>query len=252
LTAPHPDRGWALVTGAARRIGRALALAAAKAGFDVVVHYGASKSDAAETVRLITQLGRRARSAAADLRDPTSAGALIGAAEGPLTLLVNSASIFEDDKIETVSAESLDAHRAVNLRAPVTLARAFAEALPSDRSGLIVNILDQRVWRLTPQFFSYTLSKAALWTATRTMAQALGPRIRVNAIGPGPTLPSIHQSAAQFAAEGAASLLGRGPTPEDVAAALTYLIDASSVTGQKIAVDGGQHLAWRTPDVIAD
>ncbi len=252
MTAPHPDRGWALVTGAARRIGRALALAAAKAGFDVVVHYGSSQSDAAETVRLVTQLGRRAKLAAADLRDPTSAGALIGAAEGPLTLLVNSASIFEDDKIETVSAESLDAHMAVNLRAPVMLSRAFAEALPSDRSGLIVNILDQRVWRLTPQFFSYTLSKAALWTATRTMAQALGPRIRVNAIGPGPTLPSIHQSAAQFAAEGAASLLGRGPTPEDVAAALTYLIDASSVTGQMIAVDGGQHLAWRTPDVIAD
>jgi NAD(P)-dependent dehydrogenase (short-subunit alcohol dehydrogenase family) len=252
LTAPHPDRGWALVTGAARRIGRALALGAAQAGFDVVVHYGTSKADAAETAGLITKVGRRAKMAAADLRDPTSTSALIGAAEGPLTLVVSSASIFEDDKIETVSAESVDAHMAVNLRAPVMLARAFAEALPADRTGLIVNILDQRVWRLTPQFFSYTLSKAALWTATRTMAQALGPQIRVNAIGPGPTLPSIHQSAAQFAAEGAASLLGRGPTPEDVAAALTYLIDASSVTGQMIAVDGGQHLAWRTPDVIGD
>jgi NAD(P)-dependent dehydrogenase (short-subunit alcohol dehydrogenase family) len=117
---------------------------------------------------------------------------------------------------------------------------------------VIVNIIDQRVWRLTPRYFSYTLSKAALWTATQTLAQALAPSIRVNAIGPGATLASIHQSAEAFAAQSAAAPLGRGPTPADIAAALTYLIDAASVTGQMIAVDGGQHLAWRTPDTDHD
>jgi len=141
---------------------------------------------------------------------------------------------------------------AVNLRAPLLLAQAMAAALPADRTGLIVNITDQRVWRLTPKYFSYTLSKAALWTATQTLAQALAPRIRVNAIGPGPTLASVHQSEESFAALGRATPLGRGPTPEEIADALTYLIDAASVTGQMIAVDGGQHLAWRTPDTDHD
>ena len=139
---------------------------------------------------------------------------------------------------------------AVNLRAPIWLAQTFAAALPQGEQGLIVNICDQRVWRLNPRFFSYTLAKAALWTATQTLAQALAPRIRVNAIGPGPALASIHQDPDAFAAEAAAVPLGHGAAPDEIGGALRYLIAAPSVTGQMIAVDGGQHLAWRTPDVV--
>jgi NAD(P)-dependent dehydrogenase (short-subunit alcohol dehydrogenase family) len=248
------QRGWALITGAGRRIGRALAVTAAEAGFDVVVHAHSSTSDAAETARQIHALGRRCIVALADLRwEPALAGLFsdpVGERGGPVTLLVNSASLFEDDRVETLTAKSLDAHYEVNLRAPVLLAQAFAAALPAERQALIVNVVDQRVWRLTPRFFSYTLAKAGLWAATQTLAQALAPQIRVNAIGPGPTLPSVHQAPDEFAAEAAAVPLGHGPTPQEVGAALRYLIDAPSVTGQMIAVDGGQHLAWRTPDLI--
>jgi len=243
------ERGWALVTGAARRIGRALALTAAQAGYDVVVHHRSSAADAAATAVQIEALGRSARVAGADLVNAEACRDLIAAAPTPLTLLVNSASTFDEDRIETLSAESWDAAMAVNLRAPVLLAQAFAAALAPSAEGLIVNIADQRVLRPTPQFFSYALSKAGLWAATQMLAQALAPRIRVNAIAPGPTLPSIHQSAESFAAESSRVLLGHGPSPEEIGAALAYLIDARSVTGQMIAVDGGQHLAWRTPDI---
>jgi NAD(P)-dependent dehydrogenase (short-subunit alcohol dehydrogenase family) len=244
-------RGWAIVTGAARRIGRALALAAAGAGYDVLVHHRDSIDDAEETARLVRELGRRAEVVGLDLTDPAPGARLLAAAPGPATLLVNCASTFLDDRLETLTEESLSAALAVNLVAPVLIAQAFAAALPPRADGLIVNILDQRVWRLTPRFFSYTLAKAGLWTATQTLAQALAPAIRVNAIGPGPTLASIHQAPADFAAETAAVPLSHGPAPEEIAAALAYLIDAPSVTGQMIAVDGGQHLAWRTPDVPA-
>jgi NAD(P)-dependent dehydrogenase (short-subunit alcohol dehydrogenase family) len=244
------DRGWALVTGAGRRIGAALAVAAAEAGFDVIVHHRGSAEDARTIAGRIVALGRRAITAAADLADPADCARLVGGAPGPLTLLVNSASLFEDDSAQTLAVADYEATMAVNLRAPLLLAQAMAAAVPADRTGLIVNLTDQRVWRLTPRFFTYTLSKAALWTATQTLAQALAPRIRVNAIGPGPTLPSVHQSQADFAAQGAAVPLERGPRPDDIAAALTYLIDAAAVTGQMIAVDGGQHLAWRTPDAL--
>jgi NAD(P)-dependent dehydrogenase (short-subunit alcohol dehydrogenase family) len=243
------EPGWALVTGAARRIGRELALTAARAGHDVVVHHGHSAADAAETVRLIEALGRRALAAAADLADAAACRNLVATAPGPLTLLVNCASLFEDDRIQTLTAETWDAAIAANLRAPVLLAQAFAAALPADRGGLVVNIVDQRVLRPTPQFFSYAVSKAGLWAATQMLAQGLAPRIRVNAIAPGPTLPSIHQSAEAFAAETGAVILGHGASPAEIGAALAYLIDARSVTGQMIAVDGGQHLSWRTPDI---
>jgi NAD(P)-dependent dehydrogenase (short-subunit alcohol dehydrogenase family) len=176
----------------------------------------------------------------------------LGEAPAPLALLVNSASVFEDDSAEAFDVAGYETAMAVNLRAPLLLSQAMARALPADLTGLIIHIIDQRVWRLTPRFFSYTLSKAALWAATQTQAQAFAPRIRVNAIGPGPTLPSIHQSAEIFAAQAAAVPLERGPTPDDIAAALRYLIDAPSVTGQMIAVDGGQHLSWRTPDALDD
>ena len=242
------EAGWALVTGAGRRIGRALALACATAGYDVVVHArGPEAPD--ETVSLIRATGREAVAHFADLTDASALPAMVAAAPGPLTLLVNCASLFEDDRIETLEAERLDAALATNLRAPMLLAKAFAAALPTDREGLIVNVVDQRVWRLNPQFFSYTLSKAALWAATQTLAQGLAPRIRVNAIGPGPTLASVHQTPEAFAAEAAAVPLEHAADVAEMGEALTYLIGARSVTGQMIAVDGGQHLAWRTPDV---
>lgn len=242
------DRGWALVTGAARRLGRVLALSAARAGHDVIIHTHHPR-DGDETAESVRDLGRRAIVLRGDLSDPSTPARLFSEAPEPPTLLVNCASLFQQDDIATLTAASLDAAWAVNLRAPVLLAQAFAAALPSDRRGLIVNLLDQRVWRLNPLFFSYTLSKSALWTATRTLAQGLAPRIRVNAIGPGPTLASVHQAEGDFAAEAAAVPLAAAVDPEEIGAALAYLIAAPSVTGQMIAVDGGQHLAWRTPDV---
>jgi NAD(P)-dependent dehydrogenase (short-subunit alcohol dehydrogenase family) len=247
---PAP-RGGALVTGAARRIGRALALAAAKAGFDVAVHAREADADAESLAGEIAALGRRAVVVTGDLVDDDGLSALVpaaAAAVGRLGLLVNNASLFDDDRLPSLTAASLDAHLAVNLRAPILLTQAFAAQ--AEAGGQVVNILDQRVWRPTPQFFSYAVSKAALWQATIMSAQALAPAIRVNAIGPGPTLASIHQSPADFAAESAQVPLGRGASPAEIAVALTYLIDAAAVTGQMIAVDGGQHLAWRTPDLL--
>jgi NAD(P)-dependent dehydrogenase (short-subunit alcohol dehydrogenase family) len=242
-------RGWALVTGAARRIGRVLALTAARGGYDVIVHHRGAADEAAETVRFVEHLGQAAIAVSADLADAEACRRLIAEAPGAVRLLVNCASLFEDDRIDTLTAASWDAAQAANLRAPVLLAQAFAAGLAGGE-GQIVNIIDQRVLRPTPQFFSYAVSKAALWAATQMMAQALAPVIRVNAIAPGPTLPSVHQSSAAFEAEARAVPLGHGASPEEIGEALAYLIDARSVTGQMIAVDGGQHLAWRTPDII--
>lgn len=241
------------MTGAGKRIGRALALAAGRAGYDVAVHYRTSGTEAEAVAAEIRAMGVQAATVYADLSDAPACTGLIGRAAlevGPLTLLVNSASLLVDDRAETVTGDGFDALMGTNLRAPLLMARAFAASLPADRTGLIVNLTDQRVWRLNPQLFSYTLTKAALWTATQTLAQAFAPRIRVNAIGPGPTFGSVLQAAGEFEAEAAAIPLGRAVGPEEIAAALTYLIDAPSVTGQMIAVDGGQHLAWKTPDVI--
>lgn len=247
------SRGAALITGAGRRIGRVLALEAARAGYDVAVHHRASVAEAEETARAVRALGRRAVLVHADLSDEAAVRGLIGAAReiGPVTLLVNSASAFEDDRVGGLSRQTWDLHLETNLRAPIVLAEAFAAALPAEVPGLVVNIVDQRVLRPNPQFFSYSLAKAGLWWATQTLAQGLAPRIRVNAIAPGPTLPSTHQAPGEFEAEAAGVLLQRRATPDEVAAALRYLIDAPSVTGQMIAVDGGQHLGWKTPDIVA-
>ena len=247
------SRGAALVTGAGRRIGQVLALEAARTGYDVAIHYRGSADEAEETARAVQDLGRRALLVRADLADEDETRSLVAQAAplGPLTLLINNASAFEDDRVGGLSRATWDRHLETNLRAPIVLAEAMAGALPADRHGLVVNLIDQRVWRPNPQFFSYTLSKAGLWWATQTLAQALAPRIRVNAIGPGPTLPSVHQAPGEFEAEAAGVLLQRRASPEEVAAALRYLIDASSVTGQMIAVDGGQHLGWKTPDIVA-
>jgi NAD(P)-dependent dehydrogenase (short-subunit alcohol dehydrogenase family) len=244
-------RGAALVTGGARRIGRVLAATAAQAGYDVAIHVrgdgGSGSDDHAEAAAgEVRSHGRKATILTSDLRKESATVALVGQAEaelGPVTLLVNSASVFEQDAFSDMNRASWDLHMETNLRAPLVLAQVFARRLPADREGLIVNILDQRVLRPGPEFFSYTLSKAALWEATRMLAQDLAPRIRVNGIGPGPTLPSIHQDAAAFQAEAEATLLGRPVHPDEIGAALRYLIDARSVTGQMIAADSGQHLA---------
>ena len=241
------DRGAALVTGGARRIGRALAQACAAAGFDVAIHVRNPDDDADAAAGEVRSAGRKAAILACDLRKESAVVALVGEAEaelGPVTLLVNCASVFEEDAFQTLNRASWDLHIETNLRAPLVLSQAFARRLPADREGLIVNILDQRVWRPTADFFSYSLSKAALWDATRMMALALAPRVRVNGIGPGPVLQSVHQDSDAFAQEAASTPMGRSASPAEVAAALRYLIDARSVTGQMIAVDSGQHLAW--------
>ncbi|HEY3918731.1 MAG TPA: SDR family oxidoreductase [Stellaceae bacterium] len=243
-------KGAALVTGAAKRIGRAIALALAADGYDVAVHYGASRQDAEEAVAAIAATGRRGAAFPADLRRETETLALLEAATrtfGPVTCLVNNASLFERDEALTVTRESWDAHLETNLRAPFVLMQEFARLLPAEASGAIVNILDERVWNLTPHFVSYTLSKAGLWTLTQVMAMALAPRIRVNGIGPGPTLPSPRQSQEQFARQQAGVPLKRGATPDEIAAAVRFILASGAMTGQMIALDGGQHLGWAQP-----
>jgi len=241
------SRGAALVTGGARRIGRALVQAAADAGYDVAIHVRNVDDDAEAAAGEVRARGRKAQIFPCDLRKEATTVALVGEVEaelGPVTLLVNCASVFERDAFSDMNRASWDAHIDTNLRAPLVLAQTFARRLPVDREGLIVNILDQRVWRPTPEFFSYSISKAALWAATQMLAQDLAPRIRVNGIGPGPTLASIHQDTGTFEAEANATLLKRPVQPAEIAQALKYLIDARAVTGQMIAVDSGQHLAW--------
>jgi NAD(P)-dependent dehydrogenase (short-subunit alcohol dehydrogenase family) len=243
------ERGAALVTGGARRIGRALVTAAADAGYDVAIHVRTVDDEAEAAAADVRARGRKAAILACDLRREATTVALVGEAEaelGPVTLLVNSASVFEEDAFTDMNRASWDAHMETNLRAPLVLAQVFARRLPAAREGLIVNLLDQRVLKPAPDFFSYSLSKAALWDATRMLAQALAPRIRVNGIGPGPTLPSVHQDQSAFDDEAQATLLQRPASPGEIAAALRYLIEAPSVTGQMIAVDAGQHLAWRS------
>ena len=245
--------GPVLVTGAARRIGLALAEGFARAGRPVVLHASPrSQAAASSAAAALVAQGFRARALACDLASATEACDLIPRAEepfGPLTLLVNNSALFEPDSAQDFTPEALERHFAVNLRAPLLLCQAFAARLPEGEKGAIINMIDQRVFRLTPHEFTYTLSKSALWTATRTMAQAFAPRIRVNAIGPGPVLPNKIAGEAGFARETASVPLAQAVPLESLVEAALYLARARHVTGQMIAVDSGQHLAWRTPDV---
>ncbi|MEQ9504905.1 MAG: SDR family oxidoreductase [Hyphomonas sp.] len=245
--------GAAIVTGAGGRLGRAMAEALGADGWAVCVHYRGSEKGAEDTAASIRKAGGRAEVLACNLANESDRTGFVGKAAGlldqPITLLVNSASSFSDDRALDHSREDWDAHIEPNLRAPIHLAQQLAREIPADEKGLVVNLIDQRVLRLTPQFFTYTLSKAALWQATKTMAQAFAPNIRVNGIGPGPTLKSVYQTEAEFEAETAATLTGEGSSPEEIIRALRYLISATSVTGQMIAADGGQHLLWQTPDI---
>jgi NAD(P)-dependent dehydrogenase (short-subunit alcohol dehydrogenase family) len=244
-TPPVPKA--ALVTGGARRIGRALALALADGGYAVAVHYHNSPKEAAQTVEAVRAARGQAVALAADLADEVAARTLLRQAEaalGPIGCLVNNAAVFEGDTVATASRDSWERHLAVNLRAPFVLIQEFAARLPPDCGGIVVNMLDERVWSLTPFFVSYTVAKSGLWTLTRTMALALAPRIRVNGIGPGPTLPSRRQTADQFLRQCRMMPLERGTSPEEIAAALRFLLSARAMTGQMIALDGGQHLGW--------
>jgi NAD(P)-dependent dehydrogenase (short-subunit alcohol dehydrogenase family) len=242
-----------LITGAARRIGRAIALDLAKAGWQVGVHYNSSEQAAHDTVEHIRSSGGSAVALQADLEDMDAVGALLPACTETLGIplcLINNASLFEHDNISTLDADSFHRHLRVNLRAPVFLAQAFAKNLSAEARGVIINILDQRVWKLTPEYFSYTLSKSALWTATQTLAQGLAPNVRVNAIGPGPTLANSRQSKEMFEKQQQSTILQHGAETSEICAAIWFILDAPSMTGQMIALDGGQHLAWRTPDIF--
>jgi NAD(P)-dependent dehydrogenase (short-subunit alcohol dehydrogenase family) len=241
----------ALVSGGAQRIGRAISLALHRAGYAIAVHTNHSVAKAEAVRDEIVRAGGRAAVVRADLSEQASVTELVSVAAdaiGPLSLLVNNAAMFEPDTIGALDAARFDRQFAVNLRAPLFLSETFAAQAPDDAS--IVNILDQRVFKLTPQFVSYTLAKSALHSATRMLAQALAPKVRVNAVAPGPTMPSARQDVNDFARQAAAVPLGHGPTPAEVAEAVVYLASARSITGTTLIVDGGQHLAWQTPDAI--
>lgn len=245
-----------LVTGGAVRVGRAIALTLAEQGMAVAVHHRGSSEEAKSLVGEIEKNGGIACTVQADLSDAQQTAGLIAAAskslDQPIDVLINNASVFENDTLATHSVDSWDLHQAVNLRAPVQLTQQMAKALPSSRKGCVINIVDQRVLKLNPQYFSYTASKAGLWTVTRTMAQSLAPMIRVNAIGPGPTLGNQFQDAADFEQESKSVMLGAGPELSEIPSAVQFLLETPSITGQMITLDGGQHLAWRTPDILEE
>ena len=255
--------GKALITGAGHRLGAAMARSLAARGWDVALHYATSHEGAEAVARDCRAEGVQAITLQADLLDEAATQALLPRAVrrlgGPLTLLVNNASIFEYDTLGSATRQSWDRHMESNLRAPFVLTQAFAAQAPAAATdargeplatGQVINMIDQRVLKPTPEFMTYSLAKMALWALTRTAAQALAPAIRVNAIGPGPTLKGSRQSDDHFARQRANTILGRGADADDIVAALGYLLDAKAVTGQLICVDGGQHLAWRTADIL--
>lgn len=245
--------GTILVTGGAKRLGRSIVLDLARHGYNIALHYRGSEKEARATAADAQTQGVKVALVQADLaREEETAGLVAEAvsAIGPLTGLVNSASLFENDDWDLATRESWDRHIETNLRAPFVLAQAFARQAPRDGSGAIINIVDQRVLKPTPQFISYSLSKAGLYWLTVTLAQALAPQVRVNAVGPGPTMINARQSHDDFERQQKATILGHGAEPQDVCQAVRYLLTATAVTGQMLAVDGGQHLIWQTPDVI--
>ncbi len=244
-----------LITGAAVRIGRAIALALAADGHPIAVHYNGSRAEAERTVEDLRASGVPAVAVQADLANHQAVLDLVPAAAAalgqPMGVLINNASLFENDRMTNATQESFDSHMAINLRAPLFLAQQFADALPDDAQGAIVNLIDMWVWKPLPGFISYTLSKAGLEMLTRTMAMALSPRIRVNGIGPGPVLPNERQSEEQFWKQWRSTALKRGAHPEEIADGVRFLLNSPSVTGQMIAMDGGQHLPWPPIDAEA-
>jgi NAD(P)-dependent dehydrogenase (short-subunit alcohol dehydrogenase family) len=252
-TTATPIAKVALVTGAAKRIGRVIALTLAQRGWDVAVHYHQSPDDALATVAAIEAIGRRACALQCDLADTVALRQLLPqavAALGAVTCVVNNASLFDYDNALDFSAARLDAHMHVNLTAPIVLAQALHAATPDGRQAVVINLLDQKLYNMNPDFFSYTLSKAALQSATVMLAQALGPKLRVVGIAPGITMPSGNQSEAQFAKAHSISPLGRSSTPDDIAATVCFIADTPGITGSTLIVDGGQHLIPLQRDVV--
>jgi NAD(P)-dependent dehydrogenase (short-subunit alcohol dehydrogenase family) len=242
----------ALVTGGARRIGRAICEKLAREGYAVAIHCHQSRRDGERLAKELHQHGARVCVVTGDLSKPGVPAKLMreaGAAIGPLTLLVNNASVFARDAVGSLDGALWQRQFDINLRAPVFLAESFAAQAPPGADASVVNLLDQKVFKLNPLFFSYTLTKAGLLCATTLLAQALAPAVRVNAVAPGPTAPSLHEGEAGLAREIQGTPLRRGSPPQAIAEAVWYLAGAGSVTGQTIAVDGGQHLAWQTPDI---
>jgi NAD(P)-dependent dehydrogenase (short-subunit alcohol dehydrogenase family) len=253
MNVQHSQNSVALITGGAKRIGAVITSSLAAKGYAVVIHFHSSEHEAEALAASLRSLGHQAAILQADLANPDDvAGMMQNAAKlfGPITLLVNNASSFTNDTLHTLDVMQWNRQFSINIRAPSILAKDFAAELPKGISGCIINIIDQRVWKLTPEFYSYTLSKAALWAATKTMAQTLAPRIRVNAVGPGPTIGNIHDGDTGVNKEAAGTLLEKRVDPQDIADAVLYLASAQRVTGQMIAVDSGQHLGWRTPDIV--
>jgi NAD(P)-dependent dehydrogenase (short-subunit alcohol dehydrogenase family) len=239
-----------LVTGGGQRIGRAICLAMAKDGWQVAVHYNNSLVEANNVVNEITDSGNIALAVQADLMDEEAASSLISNISdklSPVTAVINNASVFDADTVESVTKDSWDRHLAINLRAPFLLTQSLEKNLNKDQNGNIINILDQRVENLTPYFTSYTVSKSALWTLTKTTAAALAPNIRVNAIGPGPTLPSMRQSQSQFEKQVSLTPLAVQVKLEEICRAVKFILATRSMTGQLLSIDSGQHLGWAQP-----
>ncbi len=242
-----------LVTGGAKRIGKSIVERLARDGWDIAIHYNGSGEDAIQLAATVRELGRSAVTLKADLTDETAVQKLaMEAADalGGLSALVNNASVFMRDDLSTDTAEAWDLHAAVHVRAPYLLSRALYQQLRDDVTGAVVNIVDQRVLNPSRHFISYTLSKMSLWDQTQVLARAMAPRVRVNAVGPGPVLPSARQSDADFERQVRQTPLAHAVAPDEIAAATAFLLDAQSVSGQIIAVDAGQHLNWayETPE----
>lgn len=245
MTAQLPQT--VLITGAAKRIGRAVALDLAGQGYDVALHCHSSRKDAEQLADEVRALGRRTCVISADLSKEEDTHRIVREAQaalGPIGVLINNASTFEYDDVESATRESWDLHMEANLRAPFVLSQEFAKRLPDGQKGLIVNLIDQRVWNLNPHFMTYTLSKAGLWALTQTLALALAPKIRVNAIGPGPALPSTRQTQEVFDQQCAKTPLKVGTNPQEICDAVRFFLAAPAITGQMLALDGGQHLDW--------
>lgn len=250
---PSSSTRVALVTGAAKRIGKHIALTLAQRGWDVAVHYGQSAIEAAQVVQEIQALGRRAVALHADLADEAAVRQLLPqaiAALGAVHCVVNNASLFVEDDASSFTQQRLDQHMHANLAAPILLAQALYAATPEGQQSCVINLLDQKLYNLNPDFLSYTLSKAALQCATTTLAQALAPKVRVVGIAPGITLVSGHQSEADFQQAHQVTPLGRSSTPADIANTVCFVAESSAITGTTILVDGGQHLIPLQRDVM--